>query len=215
MATGHRLTATGLLHDSPGRNTYPDFSLVNTAEGFEVKGLAYPGREASYDSNSQIPVGVHNGRSIYYVFGRYPADVSESEYPLVDLIICHGNFLNSNNTYIHKNKSIKSFGSYGDIMIRDRKMYVAPTPFGLTTGTAAQRTLIVPDGSTVDDRFVEVGTLIRTETDKLVVGYHFDLVTNVLTPTTVPNPNVGIQHIFKAYRLRDDNHEQRVAMRLP
>jgi aminoglycoside phosphotransferase len=49
------------------------------------------------------------------------------QYPIIDLVICHGDFLNADHNYIHENKSVKGFGSYGDIMIRDRKMYVAPT----------------------------------------------------------------------------------------
>ena len=55
-----------------GRNTYPDFSLVEVTEGYEIKGLAWPGRERDYDSNSQVPTGFHNGRQVFYVFGRYP-----------------------------------------------------------------------------------------------------------------------------------------------
>lgn len=55
-----------------GRNTYPDFRMVATTEGYELKGLAYPGRYANFDSNSQVPSGLHNGRTVYYVFGRYP-----------------------------------------------------------------------------------------------------------------------------------------------
>ena len=55
-----------------GRNSYPDFRIVSHIEGYELKGLAYPGRDASFDSNSQVPTGLHNGRTIYYVFGRYP-----------------------------------------------------------------------------------------------------------------------------------------------
>ena len=46
--------------------------MVEHTEGYEVKGLAYPGREANFDSNSQVPSGLHNGRTIFYVFGRYP-----------------------------------------------------------------------------------------------------------------------------------------------
>ena len=65
-----RLKETKLNYDQPGRNTYPDFSLVNFAEGYEVKALAWPGREKDYDCNSQVPSGIHNGRAIYYVFGR-------------------------------------------------------------------------------------------------------------------------------------------------
>src|SRR5947199_954765 len=52
-----RLRDAGLAHDASGRNTYPDFTLVHHPEGYEVKGLAWPGREASYDSNSRIPSG--------------------------------------------------------------------------------------------------------------------------------------------------------------
>ena len=40
------LEALKLKFDSPGRNTYPDFRMVHSAEGYELKGLAYPGREA-------------------------------------------------------------------------------------------------------------------------------------------------------------------------
>src|SRR5260221_13645361 len=54
-----RLDETGLDFDLGGRNTYPDFRLVASTEGFEVKGLAYPGREANYDCNSQVPSGSH------------------------------------------------------------------------------------------------------------------------------------------------------------
>ena len=34
-----------------------------TTEGYELKGLAYPGRDANFDSNSQVPTGFHNGRT--------------------------------------------------------------------------------------------------------------------------------------------------------
>ena len=118
--------------------------------------------------------------------------------------MCHGNFLNANNTYIHKNKSFRGFGSYGDILVRDRKMYVAPTPFALAEGTAHRRTLIVPEGHAVDVDMVEVGTLTRREVDKVVVAYSFDLRTNELATTKVANPNAGREHVFKAYRVESD-----------
>ncbi len=95
------------------------------------KGLAYPGRTANFDSNSQVPSGFHNGRTVYYVFGRYPKKPDGKTYPVLDVVLCHGNFLNADHEYVHKNKSTKGFGSYGDILIRDRKMYVVPTPFHL------------------------------------------------------------------------------------
>ena len=140
-----RLQKLSIHFEGSGRNTYPDFCLVEYPEGYEIKGLAWPGREKDYDSNSQVPSGHHNGRQIFYVFGRYPADMTpfvaqsngQRQYPVVDLVMCHGDFLNSDHNYVHKNKNVKGFGTYGDIMIRDRKMYVAPTPFALTVGQRA------------------------------------------------------------------------------
>lgn len=199
-----RLEAVNLNFDSPGRNTYPDFRLVRFAEGFELKGLAYPGREANYDCNSQVPCGEHNGRQVYYVFGRYPVNPDGNRYPVLDFVLCHGSFLNADNTYVHKNKSFRGFGSYGDILVRDRKMYVAPTPFALTDGTAHRRTLIVPEGHAVDADLVEVGTLTRREVDQVVVAYSFDLRTNEIVTTTVANPSAGREHVFNAYRVAGD-----------
>ncbi|GHP20056.1 hypothetical protein RN2511_047920 [Rhodococcus sp. NKCM2511] len=197
---GDRLTEAGLAHDSIGRNSYPDYTLVHHPEGYEVKGLQWPGRESNYDSNSRVPTGEHNGRQVFYVFGRYPAGTSEREYPVVDLVICHGDFLNADHTYVHKNKNFRGFGSYGDLMVRDRKMYVAPTPFALAEGTTGQATLIVPAGFASDSRLEQVGHLVRTETEKVVTGYTFDLRANTLTPETMPNPSAGKQHVFVAYR---------------
>lgn len=204
-----RLEQLEVYFDSVRRNNYPDFSLVEYAEGYEIKGLAWPGRERDYDSNSQVPTGLHNGRSIFYVFGRYPADLNPYEdlgggrrqYPVVDLVICHGYFLNADHEYSHQNKSVKGFGTYGDIMIRDRKMYVAPTPFALTEGTTGLMTLIVPEDMKAPDNFREVGRLIRAEAAELVVSYKFDLRTNELTAERVPNPRAGTEHCFIAYRL--------------
>jgi len=207
---GKRLQSLNLHFEGSGRNTSPDFCLVEHAEGYEAKGLAWPGRERDYDSNSQVPTGYHNGRQIFYVFGRYPADLSgyadqgngRKQYPVVDLVVCHGDFLNADHNYIHKNKSVKGFGAYGDIMIRDRKMYVAPTPFALTEGTTGLMTLILPDDVSADDRYQAVGHLTRVETKELVVGYNFDLRTNTLNAELVPNPRAGTQHHFIAWRLK-------------
>lgn len=196
-----RLEETGFNHEAGGRNTYPDFSIVQATDGYEVKGLAYPGREVNYDCNSQVPSGYHNGRTIYYVFGRYPKKPDGDTYPVLDLVICHGDFLNADHEYIHKNKSVKGFGSYGDIMIRDRKMYVAPTPFGLVLGVAHLQTLILPTTFSVPEDFKLVGNLVRRETEKLIVGYSFDLRQNILVPESVPNPSAGREHAFQAWRL--------------
>ena len=85
-------------------------------------------------------------------------------------------------------------------MIRDRKMYVAPTPFALTEGTTGLMTLIIPEGMEPDPRFKEVGKLTRVEAETLVVGYTFDLRTNELKAEKVPNPRAGTKHHFTAYR---------------
>lgn len=194
-----RVDELGLLYDPPSRNSYPDFKLVGPAEGYEVKGLAYPGREATYDSNSQVPTGYHNGRNIFYVFGRYPKEPDGDDYPVIDLVMCHGDYLNADHSYVHENKSVRGFGSYGDIMIRDRKMYVSPTPFALTDGTAGQRTLILPKEVTADPRVRLAGELVRIESSRLVVGYKFDFADNSLTPQYIGNPSAGRRHEFRAY----------------
>ena len=198
-----RLKRTGANFEQGGRNSYPDFRIVATTDGYEVKGLAYPGREATYDSNSQIPTGLHNGRAIYYVFGRYPAEPDGNSYPVLDLVICHGDFLNAHHDYAHKNRSVRGFGTYGDILIRDRKMYVAPTPFGLADGLAHGRTLILPIEEPGPGEMTSVGELVRREAEKLIVGYRFDLQTNEIGASTIPNPAAGREHRFVAYRLSD------------
>lgn len=211
---GRRLQQLGVHFDTVERNAYPDFRLVDAPLGFEIKGLGFPGRIATYDSNSQVPQGQHRGREIIYVFGRYPSrPLHPDEFPVYDLILCHGSFLNADSEYIHQNKSVRGFGSYGDIMIRDRKMYVTPTPFALTTNTEAQITLILPVADSVDDRLVPRGELTRVETDSLVAGYEFDLQSNELSVQLVPNPNAGRLHRFAAYRLAQEPGPQ-VAMAL-
>ena len=203
-----RLDDMRLDYDLPGRNTYPDFRLVHAPEGYELKGLGYPGREASYDSNSQVPCGEHNGRKIYYVFGRYPKEPDGNQYPVLDLVLCHGSFLNADNDYVHENKSFRGFGAYGDILLRDRKMYVCPTPFALAEGTAHRRTLILPADHPVDDDLMETGSLTRREVDQMIVAYRFDLRTNQLETTEVPNPSAGREHVFKVYRAQGDPDDQ-------
>lgn len=209
-----RLTALGVHFDQPGRNTYPDFRLVEHVEGYEVKGLAYPGREADYDCNSQVPSGEHNGRKVYYAFGRYPAKPDGDTFPVLDFVLCHGSFLNADHTYVHQNKSFRGFGSYGDILVRDRKMYVAPTPFALVEGAAHRRTLIVPADEQVDADLVRVGTLMRAEVAEVVATYSFDLRTRELQTQRIPNPGAGNVHVFAAYRAPGDPAEV-VTMRDP
>lgn len=200
-----RLKFLGLNFDEPSRNAYPDFRLVDYPVGFEIKGLGFPGREANYDCNSQVPSGRHHGREIYYVFGRYPANSADKAYPVYDLVMCHGDFLNADHTYVHKNKNLKGFGSYGDIMIRDRKMYVAPTPYALTSGTERQVTFIAPENFVGSALLKQVGCFSRIESEKLVRGYSFDMVSHELKPSLVPNPSAGKKHPFKIFRAASAN----------
>jgi hypothetical protein len=199
---GARLEELGDPFEVGSRNSYPDFRMVATTDGYELKGLAYPGRDATFDSNSQMPTGFHNGRTVYYVFGRYPSQPDGNTYPLLDLVICHGDFLNANHDYVHKNRSVRAFGSYGDIMIRDRKMYVVPTPFRLIDGAAHHQTLILPADDDPGEDFTVVGELLRVEVDEIVVGYTFDLVENTLESQRAPNPNAGREHMFRAWRVQ-------------
>ncbi|MCX6406618.1 MAG: hypothetical protein NTV28_06850 [Propionibacteriales bacterium] len=210
-----RLEACGLDYDEPGRNTYPDFRLVHHPEGYEVKGLEWPGREADYDSNSQVPTGSHNGRSVFYVFGRYPkAERGVMEYPVTDLVVCHGSFLNADGDYVHKNKSFRGFGSYGDILVRDRKMYVVPTPFALAAGTTGLSTLIVPEDFVPQSSdLVKVGDLHRTEVDEVVISYEFNLQTNDMLTHLQPNPSAGTIHKFRAYRSKGLGDEKPVTLK--
>jgi hypothetical protein len=141
------------------------------------------------------------------VFGRYPpAEDAGDEYPVIDLVICHGDFLNADHDYVHKNKSVKGFGSYGDIMIRDRKMYVAPTPYAIANGFTGTRTLVIPADRRPPKGFKPVGNLDRVEAQSVVVGYAFDLKTNAITPTIIPNPSAGKVHAFVAYRMAHDSN---------
>jgi hypothetical protein len=120
----------------------------------------------------------------------------------------HGDFLNADHNYIHENKSVKGFGSYGDIMIRDRKMYVAPTPFALTEGTTGLLTLIMPYEKKVDKRFKSVGELNRIEAEEIIVGYSFNLQKNKIRSKKIKNDNAGRLHKFKAYRLTSQSDKQ-------
>jgi len=201
-----RLRSAGVLFDKSGRNSYPDFTMVKFTEGYETKGLAWPGRESTYDCNSQVPTGYHNGRDVFYVFGRYPkAEDTGKEYPVIDLVLCHGDFLNADHEYVHKNKSVKGFGSYGDIMIRDRKMYVAPTPFAVAQGLTGTRTLLIPSAWRLPTGFKKVGEIVRVESSDLVIGYEFDLKTNLISAKMVPNHEAGREHCFTAYRIESDS----------
>ena len=202
-----RLREANIEHTVNGRNSYPDVTLADSPEGFEIKGLAHPGRVATFDANSNIPTGLHDGRTIYYVFGRYPKVADSNKYPVLDLVLCHGDLLNADRDYVHQNKSVKGFGSYGDIMIRDRKMYVVPTPFALLDGTSFRCTLILPDDMSVKNEQLRlVSRFVRKESEYSLLAYEFDLRSNDLEAKFSTNPKSDTEHRFVAYRC-DENFE--------
>lgn len=198
-----RIAALGRAFSPGGRNSYPDFTFDREPLGIEVKGLATPGRHADYDANSQVPTGLHERREIYYVFGRYPKDPPGDAYPVVDLVVCHGDLLNADHEYAHLNLSARGFGSFGDINVRDRKMYVPKTPFAIEPALVGQRTLVMPSGVAPDPRLVDVGTIVRTEVEAQMTGYEFDLRRNALTVNRGRNPSAGVQHRFTLHRVAE------------
>jgi hypothetical protein len=207
-----RLEALGVAPQQRGRNSYPDFVLPN-GEGYEVKGLEFPGRYTNFDSNSQIPAGSHGGwEPIFYVFGRYPKGAGET-YGVTDLVICHGDFLNAMHDYVHRNRNVKGFGTYGDIMIRDRKMYVVPTPYALAEGVEGRHTVIAPAEMRPPEHLVQVGDLKRMESERMLVSYAFDLRTNEIDAAYVDNPSAGHINTFTAYRQRGRGDTVAVTMR--
>lgn len=196
---GHRLTATQMPFTPQGRNSYPDFILDNHPVGFEVKGLAYPGRD-TIDMNSQMPLAVHLGRKVFYVFGRY-ATSDTSEAMVKDIVLCTASFLNAETENNNENDSIWGAGSYGDILIRDRRMYVSYSPFTLTSGTDLQITLILDRPAEVPSFLVHVGDLERTEAAERITSYTFDLTSNALSGVREPNPTAGTVHRFSAFKM--------------
>jgi hypothetical protein len=196
-----RIQSTGLSFDPKGRNGYPDFILDDYAVGFEVKGLAHPGRVTDFDCNSQLPLAEHDGRKVFYIFGRYP-QVKQVEYPVYDLVLCSATFLNTETSNSNKNQSFMGAGSYGDIRIRDRRMYVCKTPYALLTGTEQQATLILDsEVQKVPSILVQVGEIERLEADALVSGYSFDLQANKLSSQSVPNQHARTPHRFTAFKV--------------
>ncbi|MFZ5452784.1 MAG: hypothetical protein ACOZF2_13090 [Thermodesulfobacteriota bacterium] len=90
-------------------------------------------------------------------------------------------------------------------MIRDRKMYVVPTPFSIAQGLTGTRTLLIPASWNSPRGFKKVGDIIRVEAANLVVGYEFDLKTNNISARTIPNPEARSKHCFSAYRIESDS----------
>lgn len=197
-----RIQAAGLGYTEQGRHGYPDFVLDDHASGYEVKGLSHPGRMADFDCNSQMPLAEHEGRKVFYIFGRYPL-VQDNEFPVHDLVLCAASFLNAETENTNTNQSFRGAGSYGDILIRDRRMYVCATPYALASGTEGQATLILEGGERSVPSILEAaGNLARVESDEVVTGYSFDLRSNELRSEKGRNTGAGRSHAFTAYKVQ-------------
>lgn len=207
-----RIRAAGFDVPPTGRNTYPDFPVVDIAESYEVKGITVGSRESDFDCNSALPSGQHGGGTIFYVFGRYEEIGGQSSPRVQDIVIVHGSFLNAGGGYQADNKSMRVLGSYGDVLLRDRKMYVPYTPYRLLTGMRGHCTLVLPENwPDRPDGWVQVGTVERVEHDQVLVAYQADLPANTLTPTFEISPNGGKVHRFQIWRTPegDDGSEVR------
>lgn len=160
------------------------------------------GRWRDFDANSRLPKGTHEGRQIFYVFGRYPA--APAAQVVADLVICEGSFLGREGQLVHKNTSVDGAGSYGDMLIRIRKMFVPRTPFRSVEGTIGHRTLIVPAsmGAELDDdgSLQRVGKLQRVETNEHVERIDIDLSVPGMRVGRAANADAGKVHQFVAYR---------------
>jgi hypothetical protein len=191
-----RILEAGYSSSTVGRNTYPDFPISESDESYEVKGITAGSRERDFDSNSALPSGQHSGKKVYYIFGRYenPSQGGGS-------------------AFVADNKSMRVLGTFGDILLRDRKMYAPYTPYKLLSGLRGRCTLIArSDAQPPQDLFDEVGRFGRQEAEQILVGYRADLKANTLLGEFEDNPNSGAWHDFVAYRSKEDHDTEPVEL---
>ncbi len=150
-----------------------------------------------------MPLAFQDGRTVYYIFGRYPNSAS-LEFPVHDLVLCSASLLNAETVNNNTNQSFRGAGSYGDILIRDRRMYVSPTPYALMPGTVGHATLVIErDSAAIPTQLRKVDQFERTESAEIVTGYAFDFATNKLSSKHAPNASAGTKHLFDLYRIRE------------
>ncbi|HRH39859.1 MAG TPA: hypothetical protein PK760_16030, partial [Flavobacteriales bacterium] len=120
-----------------------------------------------------------------------------------DLVLCSAAFLNAETENTNTNQSFRGAGSYGDILIRDRRMYVCATPYALASGTEGQSTLVLDgDHKLASAHLDRVGSLERLESPEVVTGYAFDLKRNELRSEKDKNPHAGRKHSFSAFKIK-------------
>lgn len=197
-----RLHTVGLDVRQSGRNSYPDFwfSDEDATVGNEVKSLAHQmnGKPArtDLDFNSTSPKPVLNGVDCSLTFALYRAAASGSlEMNVTTVCVADAAFINDDATFEHVNASVKGFGSYGDALIRNRRMYRFDHPVTIASRQGVDlrdlATLIVPEGvqESVEATGIHVNRIaqvLRRPAAEQLVAYTIDVRTGELIPTYTP-----------------------------
>lgn len=198
-----------------GRNSYPDFwmSLDDTTIGNEVKSLAHysNGRPArrDVDFNSTAPQPRVNSRDCFLTFVLYRQESSDT--PLhgrvTTLCLTDISLLNADRDFLALNLSVKQFGSYGDGMIRNRRMYRFLHPVTLLEGFGIEirdrSTLILPESSldrveASRDGLVKIGSIERTTVPQRLASYRVNVRTGEIQPTFVEQQPQSV-HRFEVW----------------
>jgi len=187
-----RASAAGLGVVQSGRNAYPDFWLTGrTTFGNEVKSLARkangePAR-ADMDFNSTVPRPTIDGNSCVITFAVYEKS-ADLERRVTTVCLTDVALLNADDSLVHRNYSIAGFGSYGDGLVRNRRMYRFTTPvrIGRDFGTQENggRSIEIMDKATLILRegllaardahaqgLVRIGTITRTWAARRLKAY--------------------------------------------
>jgi hypothetical protein len=204
-----RLDDLGLSYVQQGRNSYPDFLVTGeaTTEGYEIKSLAFAnGRPArsGIDFNSTVPSGRKQGREVFLVFFLYTG-TGASPRLVHSVSVAHADLINSDHALAdeHINVAIRSFGSYADGFIRNRKMYVFPHPITIDPDSLGKARLIVPEPWKLSDpRLTKVKTIERTIAKEAVSSYTIRLRGRGQSEvSSVPAENAGQTLRFDVFEL--------------
>lgn len=206
-----RLDELGYSYIISGRNTYPDFWIGEGSNrfGLEVKSLSFSGGRPArkdFDTNSTIPGGEKEGSPVYIASFLYTG-TGLNPRPIHSFCMVHGDLLNAERDFVHENKAIHGFGSFGDAFIRDRKMYVFPTPFTLIPSLLGQVRLVVPSGTelaSTTPTIAKVEDVTRTWVRERVIGYRMDLVSNTATPEMETSLHAGDELEFEVWAVTEE-----------
>lgn len=203
-----RVKATGLEAMQQGRNSYPDFwvSDVHITEGYEIKSLSFAnGRPArrDIDFNSTIPSGKKGDNECFLVFFLYTGSGSNPR-PVHTVSLVHGDLINSDHALAdaHINVSITQFGSYGNGFIRNRKMYVLPTPITIDPTGIGKVRLITPQNWNIQhSQLTNVGKITMRVADESISQYTIDMLGGKPVTEMKKNVNAGEEKHFDVFEV--------------